>query len=141
MMVPEQARYCPRCGCRTWWPDGVCEWHKASQAEVLEQVGQQLEHLSSKAKLTPDMVKEIEHSREASEKNWRAIGEALARKEISGSISAELRELAAALERACVASPCVVAAMPIVRNCIDHLTAVAAVHEKTLELERRDDRA
>jgi len=32
--VTEELRYCSRCGCMTWWVDGVCEWadmHKGQQ--------------------------------------------------------------------------------------------------------------
>ena len=41
----------------------------------------------------------------------------------------ELRKLAAALRQALVASPCMSVAAPAVDSCIDHLTAIAAVHD------------
>lgn len=41
----------------------------------------------------------------------------------------ELRDLATAIERACMDSPIASCAMPIVRNCVDHLHLLARLHE------------
>jgi preprotein translocase subunit SecB len=46
------------------------------------------------------------------------------------SVAKELRELAAKIEHACLDAPCMGVAFPVVRNCVDHLTAIAAIHEK-----------
>jgi hypothetical protein len=41
----------------------------------------------------------------------------------------ELRALAKKIEELCQASRCYSVAWPAVRNCADHLTAIAALHE------------
>ena len=50
----------------------------------------------------------------------------------------ELRALAAAIERANSESPANSVAWPVVRNCIDHLTAIARIHDLNAEAARRD---
>ncbi len=50
---------------------------------------------------------------------------------VTASISAELRDLAEKIRQLCLKSPCISAALPVVQNCVDHLTALAAIHEKT----------
>jgi hypothetical protein len=59
---------------------------------------------------------------------------------LTASISAELRALASRIEQMCMNAPCVNAALPVVQNCVDHLEALAAVQEKTLELAEREMR-
>lgn len=41
----------------------------------------------------------------------------------------QLRELAREIERACHDSPCVGIAAPIISNAVDHLCAIARIHE------------
>lgn len=54
----------------------------------------------------------------------------------SDAVATELRELANAIENASRASPCMSVACRIVSVCADHLRAIAAVHEKTAEIEK-----
>lgn len=42
---------------------------------------------------------------------------------------AELRELARQIEKLCEASPCMSVAYPIVSNAVEHLCAIARIHE------------
>lgn len=41
----------------------------------------------------------------------------------------ELRALAKAIEDECSTSPAMSIALPVVQNCVDHLSAIARVHE------------
>jgi hypothetical protein len=53
---------------------------------------------------------------------------------VESSVAKELRTLASEIEKICKEAPCVSVAFPVVRNCVDHLTALAAVYEKTMQL-------
>ncbi len=59
------------------------------------------------------------------------------RPSVTASIATELRTLAEQIRQLCLKSPCISAALPVVQNCVDHLTALAAVHETTLALAER----
>ena len=51
---------------------------------------------------------------------------------MTGDIGAELRTLAEQIKQLCLKSPCLSAALSPVQNCVDHLTALASLYDKTL---------
>jgi len=50
----------------------------------------------------------------------------------TSSVATELRELSDTIRAACAGSPCLSVAWPVVQNCIDHLRALAAIHEMSV---------
>jgi len=50
----------------------------------------------------------------------------------------ELRALCRELHDAVMKSPCLSVALPAVHNCIDHLTAIARVHELNEQVKDED---